>query len=261
LVESDVRKADLVFHLAAAVGVHHIVTDPLESLLVNTRGTDIVLAACAKYWKRVVVASTSEVYGKTAKVPMHEDDDRVLGPTTVHRWSYSTAKAVDEHLAFAYALEGLPVTILRYFNAYGPRLDPRGYGSVMANFMRQAIAGEPLTVHGDGLQTRCFTYVADTVRGTLLAGLTEGAEGMVINLGSTRETSIRELADMIKSYVGSDSELAPTSYESYYGPGFADTRRRVPDVSRAKEILGWEPTVSLEEGLSRTFEWWKANHG
>jgi nucleoside-diphosphate-sugar epimerase len=145
------------------------------------------------------------VYGKTAKVPMREDDDRVLGPTTVHRWSYSTAKAIDEHLAFAYASNRLPVVIVRYFNSYGPRLDERGYGSVVANFLRQALAGEPLTVHGDGRQSRCFTYIDDTVRGTMLAGFTTEAEGQIFNLGSTAETTIVELAEMIKHAVGSDS--------------------------------------------------------
>jgi UDP-glucose 4-epimerase len=261
LVEREVEDAQLVFHLAAAVGVRHIVDDPLTSLLTNTRGTENVLSACFQYWRKVVVASTSEVYGKTAKVPMSEDDDRVLGPTTVHRWSYSTAKAIDEHLAFAYAANKLPMVIVRYFNSYGPRLDEKGYGSVVANFLRQALAGEPITVHGDGGQSRCFTYVSDTVRGTMLAGFTPEAEGRVFNLGSTRETTVLELADMIAAAVGSTSKIAPTSYESYYGPGFEDTRRRVPDVNRAREILDWEPTISLEDGLARTIEWWQKTHG
>lgn len=261
LVEREVQHAHLVFHLAAAVGVRHIVEDPLESLLVNTRGTENVLASCFRHWKKVVVTSTSEVYGKTAKVPMCEDDDRVLGPTTVHRWSYSTAKAIDEHLAFAYSARGLPVVIVRYFNSYGPRLDEKGYGSVVANFLRQALAGQPLTVHGDGSQTRCFTYIDDTVRGTLLAGVTPEVHGKVVNLGSTRETSIRELAETIRDFVGSSSVVQPTSYEAYYGPGFEDTRRRVPDITRARELLGWEPEVPLEDGLARTIEWWQKRRG
>lgn len=260
LVEQEVQGVELVFHLAAAVGVRHIVDDPLGSLLTNTRGTENVLAACHRYWRKVVIASTSEIYGKTVKVPMREDDDRVLGPTTVQRWSYSTAKAYDEHLAFAYAAHELPVVIVRYFNSYGPRLDERGYGSVMANFLRQALAGEPLSVHGDGRQTRCFTYVDDTVRGTVMAGLTPEAEGLVINLGSTRETSIRELAEMITKMVGSSSEIVEQPYESYYGPGFEDTRRRVPDITRAQEILQWTPEVDLEDGLARTIEWWQKAH-
>ena len=256
-LDREVREAEIVFHLAAAVGVRHIVDAPLEALLVNTRGTENVLAACFKYWRRVLLASTSEVYGHTAKIPMCEDDDRVLGPTTVHRWSYSTAKAVDEHLALAYAAHGLPVSIVRYFNSYGPRLDPRGYGSVLANFIRQALADEPLTVHGDGQQSRSFTYVADTVSGTAAAGLLDAAVGEVINLGNPREITILGLAEMVRSYVGSDSPIELTTYESYYGAGFADTRRRVPDVAKAKALLGWEPTISLEDGLERTFDWCK----
>lgn len=260
VVDHEVETAQLVFHLAAAVGVRHIVDDPLSSVLVNTRGTENVLSACFRHWRKVLVASTSEVYGKTPKVPMQEDDDRVLGPTTVPRWSYSTAKAIDEHLALAYAASSLPVVIVRYFNSFGPRLDERGYGSVVANFLRQAIAGEPLTVHGDGGQSRCFTYVDDTVRGTLSAAFTPEAEGMVFNLGSTRETTILELAEMIKASVESDSAIAHTEYESYYGAGFEDTRRRVPDITRAREILDWEPRVTLEEGLARTIEWWQKTH-
>ena len=261
LVKAEVERAELVYHLAAAVGVRHIVDAPLESLHTNVLGTENVLAACFRYWRKVLLASTSEVYGKTARVPMSEDDDRVLGPTTVHRWSYSTAKAIDEHLAFAYAAHGLPMTIVRYFNSYGPRLDERGYGSVLANFLRLALAGQPITVHGDGSQTRCFTYVDDTVDGTILAATTPEAEGYVINLGRTRETSVLELAEMVRDRVNSDSPIVFTPYEAYYGPGFEDTRRRVPNNSRAKGLLGWEPQVSLEDGLERTITWWEKSHG
>lgn len=260
-VEREVERTDVVFHLAAAVGVRHIVDAPLESMVTNTRGTETVLAACYRYWRKFVLTSTSEVYGKTPKVPMHEDDDRVLGPTTVHRWSYSTSKAIDEHLALAYHAMGLPVVIVRYFNAYGPRLDPRGYGSVIANFIRQAEAGEPITLHGDGAQSRCFAFVHDTARGTYLAGMTEQAVGSVINIGSERETTIRELAEMIKAAIGSTSELILVPYEGYYGPGFEDTRRRVPSIDRARDLLGWEPTVTLEDGLRATLDWWKQTHG
>lgn len=257
LIDHEVEQAQLVFHLAATVGVRHIVDDPLASILTNTRGTEHVLGAGFRYWRKVVVASTSEIYGKTSKVPMREGDDRVLGPTTVHRWSYATSKAIDEHLTLAYAAHDLPVVIVRYFNSYGPRLDERGYGSVIANFLRQALAGEPLTVHGDGGQSRCFTYIDDTVRGTMLAGFTPEAEGSVFNLGSMRETTIRELADMIRTTVGSTSEISLTPYESYYGPGFEDTRRRVPDLTHTREVLDWEPRIDLEEGLARTIEWWQ----
>jgi UDP-glucose 4-epimerase len=261
LVDSEVEQAQLVIHLAATVGVRHIVADPLASILTNTRGTEHVLAACHRYWRKVVVASTSEVYGKTVKVPMQEDDDRVLGPTTVHRWSYSTAKAIDEHLALAYAAHQLPVVIVRYFNSYGPRLDERGYGSVVANLLRQALAGDPMTVHGDGNQSRCFTYIDDTIRGTLAAAFTSEAEGLVFNLGATRETTIRELAELIREAVGSRSEVRPAPYVDYYGPGFEDTRRRVPDITRAHDILDWEPQVELEDGLARTISWWQKANG
>lgn len=256
LISAEVERAEQVFHLAAAVGVRNIVDDPLHSLLTNTRGTEVVLDACFRHWRKVLVASTSEVYGKTAQVPMREDDDRVLGPTTVHRWSYSTAKAIDEHLAFAYGAMGLPVVIVRYFNSYGPRLDEKGYGSAVASFVQRSLAGEPLPVHGDGGQTRCFTYVDDTVRGTVLAGFTPEAEGLVINLGSTHEMTILELAEHIREKLGSSSPIEFVDYASYYGPGFEDTRRRVPDVSRSKELLGWEPTVEFEDGLDRTLAWW-----
>jgi UDP-glucose 4-epimerase len=261
LVEQEVERAQVVFHLAAAVGVRHLVERPLESLLTNARGTEIVLDNCFKYWRRVLIASTSEVYGRTAKVPMSEDDDRVLGSTRIHRWGYSTAKALDEHLAFAYCDRGLPVSVVRYFNSYGPRIDPRGYGSVVASFISQALEGRPMTVHGDGTQTRCFTYIDDTVQGTFLAGLRPEAVGTVVNLGNPAETTILELAEMIRSMLGSSSEIVTIPYEQYYGKGFEDTRRRVPDISRARSVLSWEPTVTLEDGLQRTFEWWKQANG
>lgn len=260
VVDDAVSRCEIVFHLAAAVGVRMIVEEPLRSLLVNTRGTEIVLGAASRHGSRLVLASTSEVYGKTGKVPFFEDDDRVLGPTTVHRWGYSTAKAFDEHLALAYADQGLAVSIVRYFNSYGPRLDPRGYGSVVANFIRQALAGNDLTVHGDGKQSRCFTYISDTVSGTLSAGIRNEALGKVINLGTTIETSVSELAILVRDKLGSNSEIVEMPYESYYGPGFEDTRRRVPDISRAAELLDWQPEVDLDEGLERTISWWKETH-
>jgi UDP-glucose 4-epimerase len=178
----------------------------------------------------------------------------------VHRWSYSTAKAVDEHLALAYAERGLPVTIVRYFNAYGPRIDERGYGSVIARFSAQALAGRQLTVHGDGEQTRCFTYVADTVRGTILAADRDAAIGRVLNIGSTEEIRIRDLAVLIREILGSSSEIVQVPYESYYGPGFEDPRRRVPDVRRAREVLGFTATIPLRDGLERTLAWCRTHY-
>jgi UDP-glucose 4-epimerase len=258
-VDELVKEADRVFHLAAAVGVRHIVDRPLQSLLTNTRGTDIVLAACFRYWKKVLLASTSEVYGKTSKIPMEESDGRVLGPTTVQRWSYSTAKAIDEHLALAYGSRGLPVVIVRYFNAYGPRLDPKGYGSVIANFFRQAESGSPLTVHGSGKQTRCFTYIDDTVEGTIRAMEVEDAEQKVLNIGNPdTEISISELATKIALLVGTEPQLVYQDYEAYYGPGFEDTMRRVPSSSLAHSLLGWKAAVDLDVGLENTYEWWRS---
>ncbi|MPY94511.1 MAG: NAD-dependent epimerase/dehydratase family protein [Acidimicrobiia bacterium] len=257
LVDRLVEKVDLVYHLAAAVGVKHIVDRPLDSLLTNARGTEVVLGAAHRWWRKVVVASTSEVYGKTAKIPMAEDDDRVLGSTKVHRWGYSTAKALDEHLVFAYSDLGLPVTAVRYFNSYGPRIDPRGYGSVVAAFMGQALSGQPLTIYGDGTQTRCFTFVDDTVRGTYQAGMSSATDGTAVNLGNPNEITILELADRVRTLVGVDTPLRFISYEERFGKDFEDTGRRVPDITRVQDLLGWEPTVELDEGLGRTLEWWK----
>jgi UDP-glucose 4-epimerase len=237
-----------------------VVADPLAAIKTNVTGTEAVLGAAFKYWKKVVLASSSEIYGKSSKIPFHEEDDRVLGPTSVGRWSYSTSKAIDEHFAFAYAAKGLPVATVRFFNSYGPRLDEKGYGSVVANLVRQALKGEPLTVHGDGRQTRCFTYIDDTVEGTLLAGEVKAGEGLVFNIGAEAETTILELATTIKRLTGSRSEIVLVPYRDYYGEGFEDTRRRVPSIDRAKTILGFVPKVQLEEGLTRTIAWCREHY-
>jgi UDP-glucose 4-epimerase len=260
LVESEVRRADLVYHLAAAVGVGNIMANPLGSIITNTTGTEHVLRSCHRHSTRVLLASTSEIYGKTPKLPMAEDDDRILGSTAISRWSYSTSKALDEHLAFAFASEGLRVSIVRYFNSYGPHLDEKGYGSVIANFIRQARDGDPLTVHGDGLQTRCFTFVADTVRGTILAGTKDEALGSVFNIGSNFEVSIADLARLIVDKTKSSSPITNVSYEQRYGTSFEDTRRRVPSLDRARDVLGYTPTIDLAEGLDRTLAWWNLVH-
>jgi len=260
LVNKLVRRADTVFHLAAGVGVGHIVEKPLAALITNTRGAENVIEACVKHDKRLLLASTSEIYGKTSTMPMSEDDDRVLGSTTVPRWGYSTAKAIDEHLALAYAQHGLRMSVVRYFNSFGPRLDPRGYGSVVANLMRQALDNEPLTVHGNGTQTRCFTYIDDTVEGTLRAGLDEKAEGIIFNIGNDHETSINDLASLVIEMTGSRSTVRHVSYEERYGKGFEDTKRRVPDVRRAATVLGFRATVELRDGLARTLQWWRQTH-
>jgi UDP-glucose 4-epimerase len=255
-----VSQVDLVYHLAAIVGVKNVVADPLAAIKTNVTGTEVVLNAAFKCWKKVVLASTSEIYGKSAKIPFHEDDDRVLGPTTVGRWSYSTSKAIDEYFAFAYAAKGLPMAIVRYFNSYGPRLDEKGYGSVVANLARQALKGEPITVHGDGLQSRCFTYIDDTIAGTVLAGEVKAGEGSVFNIGSDAETTVLDLALAIKRLSGSRSKIIFVPYRAYYGEGFEDTRRRVPSIDRAKEVLGFVPKVGLEEGLIRTIAWCREHY-
>jgi UDP-glucose 4-epimerase len=260
ITDALVADADIVFHLAAAVGVGHIIEQPLRSLVINTKGAENVIAACVKHDRKLLLASTSEIYGKTAKMPMSEDDDRVLGSTTIARWGYSTAKAIDEHLALAHAQHGLRMSIVRYFNSYGPRLDPRGYGSVVANLMRQAIDNEPLTVHGDGSQTRCFTYVDDTVEGTLRAALDLRGEGQIFNVGNDHETSIIDLATAIIAMTGSSSTVQHVSYEQRFGKGFEDTKRRIPDVQRARTVLDFNAGISLQDGLQRTLAWWRATH-
>jgi UDP-glucose 4-epimerase len=259
LVRRLVGACDIVYHLAAAVGVSYIVSDPLRAIAVNVQGTENVLAAAHEHHRKVVLASSSEVYGKSTKAPLREDDDRVLGPTTINRWSYSSAKAIDEHFAFAYASKGLPVVTLRFFNCYGPRIHANGYGTVVARFIQQALSGAPLTVHGDGRQTRCFTYVDDTVAGILLAGSVREAEGRVFNLGSTDEISVLSLAYLIKSLIGSSSAVTLVPYEDYYGQSYEDTRRRVPDITRARMILGFQPGVSRAQGLLRTIDWCRAH--
>ncbi len=241
----------LVYHLAAGVGVGHVVADPLGTMLTNLRGTEIVLEAAAQAGARAVFASTSEVYGTSDDLPFREDGPRVLGPTWIHRWGYSTSKAAGEHLCFAYAQAGLAVSIVRYFNTYGPRMDPDGYGSVIARFISQALAGAPLSVHGDGEQSRCFTFVTETVDATVRAGSDAAALGEVFNIGSRFDCTINALARRIVDLTGSASPIGHIPYEAAYGRGFADTRRRVPDVSKAASVLGWKAEVPLDEGLRR----------
>lgn len=257
LVDRLAAETEVVYHLAAMVGVKYVVEDPLQCIVTNVRGTEVVLECAYRYWRRVVIASSSEVYGKSEKVPLSEDDDSLLGPTAVGRWSYALAKALDEHLAFAYHRQGLPVSVVRYFNSYGPRLDPRGYGSVVARFIGQALSGQPITVYDDGQQTRCLTYVDDTVQGTLLAASLPQAEGRAFNIGNGRETSVLELAQMVRETTGAQVEITHIPYDQAYGPQFEETRRRVPDTTRSRDLLGFEAKVSLEDGLRRTIDWFR----
>jgi UDP-glucose 4-epimerase len=257
LMDDVVAEVDQIYHLAAVVGVKYVVEDPLHGIYTNVKGTEVVLEKAFKYWKRTVIASSSEVYGKSTDVPLEEEGDRLLGSTTVARWSYAMAKAIDEHFAFAYADKGLPVSIVRYFNSYGPRLDPKGYGSVIAKFITQARLGKAMTVFDDGQQTRCFTYIDDTVQGTILACTVPEAVGRVFNLGSNRETTVLEMAEMIRQLVDSDSEIVFVPYRNVFGENFEETRRRVPAVRLAAEILGFRAETPLEKGLRETIAWFE----
>jgi UDP-glucose 4-epimerase len=259
LLESLVVKADLVYHLAAVVGVEHYVGDPFHVLNVNVNGTQNVLKLAHRYDRRLVFASTSEVYGKSRDTPFREDGDRLLGSTEIDRWCYSTSKAVGEHFCFAYGKLGLPVVIVRFFNAYGPRLDRIDVGRVITIFMGQLLRGEDLTVIGDGRQTRAFTYVDDAIAALIRAGTLPEAAGRVFNIGSDRETTILELAEtMLGVYPDTGSKLRLVHQEDVYGSSYEDIPRRFPDITRMRTILGVEPRVSLEEGLRRTIDWFRS---
>jgi len=249
VVDEAVHECDVVVHLAAAVGVRLIVEQALRSFTTNIRGSEVVLGAAHRYRKRVLVASTSEVYGKNNAGPLHETMDRILGPTTIERWSYSTAKAVDEILAFLYHRErGLPAVVARFFNTVGPRQSP-AYGMVIPTLVRQALAGQRLTVHGDGQQSRTFCHVSDTVRA--IEGLLdeENADGEPFNVGGDREITMLGLAELILERTGSSSSIEMIPYEQAYARGFEDMRRRVPDTSKLRNLTGWQTKLSLEEIL------------
>ncbi|MBU0492690.1 MAG: GDP-mannose 4,6-dehydratase [Chloroflexi bacterium] len=244
-------ECDFIYHLAAAVGVELIVRSPVHVIQTNILGTEAVLRAANRYRRPVLLASTSEIYGKSEQVPFKEDDDRVLGPTTRSRWCYSTSKAVDEFLALAYHKErGLPVIIARLFNTVGPRQTGQ-YGMVVPRFVAQAVAQEPITVYGDGQQSRCFTDVEDVVRALLLLAKTPAAMGNVFNIGGIEEVTILELARRVLSLADSTAEVVFIPYEKAYEEGFEDMRRRVPDTSRLRAVTGWQPRVSLDETLHR----------
>ncbi len=258
LLDSLAGKTDLIYHLAAVVGVEHYVADPYETLNINVNGTQNVLKAAYKYTRRVVFGSTSEVYGRNPKVPWSENDDRVLGATSIDRWCYSTSKAVGEHFCFAYQKLGLPVTVVRFFNIYGPRLDRLDVGRLFTIFMGQLLRGADLTVVGDGRQTRCFTYVSDAIEATVRAGVEPAAQGHAINIGTDVETSVMEFAKLMLELFGpSKSQLKFVRQEEIYGPSYEDIPRRVPDITKMKTLLGVTPQVSLREGTARTMEWFR----
>ena len=260
MLESLILKCDLVYHLAAVVGVEHYVGDPYQVLNVNINGSQNVLKLAHRYNKKVVMASTSEIYGRNTKVPFKEDDDRVLGSTRIDRWCYSTSKAAAEHFCFAYRRLGLPVVVVRYFNVYGPRLDKIDVGRVLTIFMGQLLRQEPVTVIGDGKQTRCFTYVDDAVEATVAAGLVPEAAGDIFNIGVDRETSILELAQTMIRITGGHSTIKFVTQQSVYGDSYEDIPRRVPDNTKMRTILRVSPRVSLEDGLRRTIEWFQKVH-
>ncbi|MCD6286672.1 MAG: GDP-mannose 4,6-dehydratase [Anaerolineae bacterium] len=258
LVGELIAQVDAIYHLAAVVGVKYIVDNPVRGMRVNIRGTENVLEAAQRTGAKVLVASSSEVYGKSTQVPFREEDNALLGATSVPRWSYALSKMLDEHLAFAYTRQtGLPTVAVRYFNAYGPRLDPKGYGSVIARFMTQALCGQPLSVYGDGLQTRSFTCVEDTVRGTIAAMMSDRGVGQAFNIGYPMEVTIVALADLVRDAVGTGVDVTYIPYERAFGTDFEEARRRCPDVSRARALLGFEASVSLSDGLPATVQWFK----
>jgi UDP-glucose 4-epimerase len=257
ILEGLIAKADLVYHLAAVVGVEHYVGDPFEVLNVNVNGTQAVLKLAFKHQKKVVFSSTSEVYGRNPKVPWSEDDDRVLGSTRIDRWCYSTSKAVGEHFCFAYHSMGLPVTVVRYFNVYGPRLDQLDVGRVITIFLGQALRGDPLTVIGDGKQTRCFTYIDDAVRATVAAGVGPGTDGELFNIGTDVESTVLELAEAIIAVTGSSSTIEFVPQATVYGTSYEDIGRRVPDVSKMHRVLGVRAETPLVEGLRKTVAWFQ----
>ena len=251
-VDELVHTCDVVVHLAAAVGVKLIVDQPLRSFTTNIRGSEIVIESAHRYRRQILLASTSEIYGKNGAQPLSEDADRVLGSPTIARWAYSTAKAVDEILAYAYHRErGLHTTVVRLFNTVGPRQSP-AYGMVIPRLVRQAVAGDPLTIYGDGRQTRCFCHVSDVVNGLL--GLLDhpDAAGEVFNLGSQEEISIAELASQIIERAGSASRIELIPYEEAFAEGFEDMQRRLPDTSKVRALTGWRPSRSLSDVLDET---------
>jgi UDP-glucose 4-epimerase len=247
LMDSLVSKVDHVLHLAAAVGVFNIVNKPLDSLMTNIKGTEIMLELCDQYKKPILITSTSEVYGKNNTVPLNEESDRVLGSPLKSRWSYSEAKAIDESMAYFYHQEkGLEVRLVRLFNTVGPR-QVGHYGMVVPRFVSAAVSGTALSVYGSGEQIRCFCHVADAVRALLLVLDSDKAIGEVFNVGNNQQISIMDLAKKVIEVTGSSSSIEMVAYEKAYPAGFEDMERRVPDISKIERVLGWKPQIGLEQ--------------
>ena len=250
LVESLTKDADLVLHMAAALGVNTILESPLESMSTNLTGSEVVLNAAAKFNKRIIIASTSEIYGKNPKQPLNETDDRVVGAPQKIRWTYSDAKAIEEAMAFALHQEkNLPVTTVRLFNTVGPRQTGR-YGMVVPRFVHAALNNEPITIYGDGTQSRVFCHVADAVQAIAAIAHTDSTIGDVFNVGGTGEVTIKQLAEQVVTLTGSTSEITYTPYSDAYPAGFEDIQRRVPDISKIKSAIGWAPGKDLNQIIS-----------
>jgi UDP-glucose 4-epimerase len=246
-VSKLVAESDFIVHLAATLGVLNIINKPLHSLKTNIQGTENVLEFADKFRKPVLIASTSEIYGKNSKVPLNEEDDRIVGHPLKSRWSYSEAKAVDESLAYFYHLDNdLPVRIVRFFNTVGPR-QIGNYGMVLPRFVKAALNNQPLEVYGSGDQIRCFCHVTDAIKALLLVMDSEKAVGQVFNVGNNSQISIMELAEKVIEITGSKSSIEKIAYEKAYPEGFEDMQRRVPDISKIKQVLGWEPKINLDQ--------------
>jgi UDP-glucose 4-epimerase len=250
LIDQLTKDADLVLHMAAALGVNTILESPLESMSTNITGSEVVLNAAAKYNKRIIIASTSEIYGKNPKQPLSEGDDRVVGAPQKTRWTYSDAKAIEEAMAFALHQEkNLAVTTVRLFNTVGPRQTGR-YGMVVPRFVHAAIKNEPITIYGEGTQSRVFCHVADAVEAIVMIAATASTIGDVYNVGGTGEVTIKQLAEQVLSVTGSKSAITYTPYSQAYPAGFEDIQRRVPDISKVKSAIGWTPTKDLTQIIS-----------
>jgi UDP-glucose 4-epimerase len=250
LVDQLTKDTDLVLHMAAALGVTTILESPLESMSTNITGSEVVLNAAAKHKKRIIIASTSEIYGKNSKQPLNETDDRVVGAPQKIRWTYSDAKAIEEAMAFAlHQEEKLPVTTVRLFNTVGPRQTGR-YGMVVPRFVQAALKNEPLTIYGDGTQSRVFCHVDDAIRAIVTMAATDATIGDVYNVGGTGEVTIKQLAEQVIKMTGSSSAITYTSYSDAYPAGFEDIQRRVPDISKVKNTIGWVPTKDLKQIIS-----------
>ena len=260
LLAELIDRNDVVFHFAAAVGVKLIVEEPVHTIETNVHGTEVVLKHANKKRKKVVIASTSEVYGKSIDVPFREDADLVMGPTAKHRWAYACSKAIDEFLALAYYKErGLPVIIVRFFNTVGPRQTGQ-YGMVLPSFVQQALAGSPITVFGDGTQSRSFTYVGDVVDCLMKLVEEPKAVGQVFNIGNKEEVTILKLAEIVKSLTGSASPIEFIPYDKAYEEGFEDMPRRVPDLTKVSQLVGYEPQVQLNEIITKVIDYFRS-HG